>query len=185
MLGEQRNIVTTLFEQSSAPRNDSFSWYAIHIRYRFEKKAAQQLQDKSIETFLPLRTEIHPWSDRHKQIRVPLFPGYAFVHTDHSQAARFRVLGTAGVVSFVNFQGQALAVPQNQIEHLQLLLARKVPCSLHPFLSVGQRVRIQGGCLQGLEGVLAQSEERRLVISIESIRRAVAIEIEGYELEPI
>lgn len=177
--------MATVFEQSSAPRNDSFSWYAIHIRYRFEKKAVQQLQDKSIETFLPLRTEIHPWSDRHKEIRVPLFPGYAFVHIDQSQPTRFRVLGTAGVVSFVNFQGQALAVPKNQIEHLQLLLARKVPCSLHPFLSVGQRVRIQGGCLHGLEGILAQNEERRLVISLASIQRAIAIEIDGYELEPI
>lgn len=85
----------------------------------------------------------------------------------------------------MNFQGQALAVPKNQIEHLQLLLARKVPCSLHPFLSVGQRVRIQGGCLHGLEGILAQNEERRLVISIASIQRAIAIEIDGYELEPI
>jgi hypothetical protein len=47
----------------------------------------------------------------------------------------------------------------------------------------GQRVRIRGGCLQGLEGVLLQHEEGKLVISIESIQRSLAIEIKGYELE--
>ena len=55
--------------------------------------------------------------------------------------------------------------------------------ALHPFVHSGQRVRIRGGCLQGLEGVLVQHEEGKLVISIESIQRSLAIEIKGYELE--
>jgi hypothetical protein len=50
---------------------------------------------------------------------------------------------------------------------------------------VGRRVRIRGGCLDGLEGILEQNQEKSLVISIESIQRSVAIKIEGYELELI
>ena len=160
------------------------SWYALRTRYRFEKKVAEQLQGKAIETFLPVRGEFHRWSDRHKKIRVPLFPGYVFVRVSQAQDSRLRVLRTIGVIDFVSSRGEALPIPPIQIENLRLVLSRKVPCSLHPFLTVGQRVRIRGGCLHGLEGILIERGERRLVISIETIQRSVAIELRGYELEP-
>lgn len=171
--------------EECSERKDALSWYALQIRYRFEKKAAEQLRRKEIETFLPLREEIHRWSDRNKEILVPLFPGYAFVRIAQSQIWRMRVLSTAGVIGFVNLLGEAITVPTVQIEHLQLLLSQKVPCSLYPFLRLGQRVRVRGGCLHGLEGILVSTQTRHLVISIESIHRSVAIEIEGYELEPL
>ena len=165
--------------------HDALSWYAVQTRYRFEKKVAEQLRTKGVETFLPLREEIHRWSDRCKDVSLPLFPGYAFVRTDGKPDSRTRVLQTAGLISFVSRHGQAVSVPQKQIELLELLLARRVPCSLHPFLKMGQRVRIRGGCLHGLEGILSQTGERSLVVSIESIQRSVAIKIEGYEIELI
>jgi hypothetical protein len=56
---------------------------------------------------------------------------------------------------------------------------------LSPFLTAGQRVRIRGGCLDGLEGILKENDASHLVISIESIQRSVAVQIEGYELELI
>jgi hypothetical protein len=58
-----------------------------------------------------------------------------------------------------------------------------VPFSLHPFIHVGRRVRVRGGCLDGLEGVLLQNQERKLVVSIESIQRSLAIDLQGYELD--
>ena len=64
-----------------------------------------------------------------------------------------------------------------------MLLSQKVPCALHAFLKIGQQVRIRGGCLDGLVGILEQSGQKNLIISIESIQRSVAIKIEGYELE--
>jgi transcription antitermination factor NusG len=93
------------------------------------------------------------------------------------------VLRTEGVLRFVAFGTETNPVPARQIDDLKKLLSHKVPCSLHAFLRVGQRVRIRGGCLDGLEGILEQNQEKSLVISIESIQRSVAIKIEGYELE--
>jgi len=160
-------------------------WYALQTRYRFEKKVALQLQQKDIEIFLPLRQELHRWSDRDQEIYVPLFPGYVFVRVENSKEQRLRVLQTGGIYSFVSTAGDPLPIPASQIEHLQLLLSQRVACSLRPFLKIGQRVRIRGGCLHGLEGIFSQDGPRSLVISIESIQRSVAIEIEGYELEPV
>ena len=158
-------------------------WFAVQTRYRFEKRVVAQLNHKSCEVYLPLLTEHHTWSDREKVVTIPLFPGYAFVHIDQSRDARKAVLQTVGLIGFVSFGGIVAAVPPKEIEDLQLLLQEKGLFSLHPFVRTGQRVRIRGGCLQGLEGVLVQHEKGKLVISIESIQRSLAIEIQGYELE--
>jgi transcription antitermination factor NusG len=55
----------------------------------------------------------------------------------------------------------------------------------HEYLRVGQRVRICGGALDGIEGVLnAIQNERTLVISVDLIQKSVAIRIDAFEVEP-
>jgi transcription termination/antitermination protein NusG len=160
-------------------------WYSVQTRYRFERKVTAQLQHKGLQTFLPLLEEFHRWTDRRQPVYVPLFSGYTFVRFELSAGLRMELLHTEGVIGLISFRGEAVPIPTKQIDDLQKLLSHKVPCSLHAFLKVGQRVRIRGGCLDGLEGILEQSGDKNLVISIESIQRAVAITIEGYELEMI
>jgi transcription antitermination factor NusG len=158
-------------------------WFAVQTRYRREKKVAAQLERKGCEVYLPLLTECHQWSDRHKNVSGPLFPGYAFVHLQSYRDARTRVLQTVGLVGFVNFGGIVTPVPEKQIEDLRLLLRQDGIISIHPFMKAGQRVRVRTGCLQGLEGTVLQHDRGKLLISIEAIQRSVAIEIQGYELE--
>ena len=176
-------LAMTAIPNHLAPQSlEGLPWYAIQTRYRFERKAAAQLQNKGIETFLPVIEESHRWSDRQKVISVPLFSGYVFVRLEPS-SARATVLRTEGVIAFVEFHGDAAPIPNKQIDDLQRLLSKKMPCSLHAFLTIGQKVRIRGGCLDGLEGILEQSGPKRLVISISCIQRSVAVKIEGYELD--
>lgn len=171
-------------EPLKAESASSDPWYVVQTRYRFETRIAAQLQSKGVETFLPLLNETHRWSDRQKAVSFPLFSGYVFVRLPLSASLRTSVLRTEGVMRIVNAHGDASPIPSRQIDDLRRLLAQKVPCALRAFLKVGQRVRIRGGCLDGLEGILAQSREKSLVISVECIQQAVAITIEGYELEP-
>jgi transcription antitermination factor NusG len=158
-------------------------WFAIQTRYRYEKKVAEQLGGKGVEVFLPLRRESHSWSDRRKLVTIPLFPGYAFVRSSVSADLRLQVLRTAGFMGFVSARGAPTSVPQKQIEDLRVLLKEEVPFSLYPFVEAGQQVRIRGGCLHGIEGILLKHDKHKLVISIASIRRSLAIEVRGYELE--
>ena len=174
--------------QSTSSRCPSFEagapcWFALETRHHCEKRVVQELSRKGIETFLPERTEIRSWSDRAKTIRVPLFPGYAFVRLDRSRDTRLRVLQTAGVTGLVSAHGEAVPVPTDQVEHLRRLLQENVPCSLHAFLRAGQRIRVRGGSLDGVEGILVDSGTRHLVISIDCLQRSLAVRIEGYELE--
>ncbi|MBZ5570721.1 MAG: UpxY family transcription antiterminator [Acidobacteriia bacterium] len=160
-------------------------WYAIQTRYRLERRVTDHLQHKGLETFLPVLEEIHRWSDRRKRVNIPLFSGYTFARCDLSSGLRKELLRTEGVIGLLSFAGEATPVPCKQIQDLQLLLSHQVPCAIHAFLKIGKRVRIRGGCLDGLVGILEQRGEKNLVISLESIRQSVAIKIEGYELEMI
>jgi transcription antitermination factor NusG len=161
-------------------------WYAIQVRCQFEKKAAQQLQEKGIEAFLPTLKQRRRWSDRWQTIELPTFPGYAFVHLHATPARRLQVLQTRGIMSFVAFAGDLIPIPEKQIDDLRLLSSRQVPYSAHPFLKLGQRVRIRGGCLDGMEGVLVSNNgDKSLVISIDPIQRSIAVSVNDYNIEPV
>jgi transcription antitermination factor NusG len=166
---------------------DEMRWYAVRTRSRHEKIATQQLGGRSLETFLPLINQVRQWSDRKKEVEVPLFSGYCFVRLNYaSSERRLSVLQAHGVVSFVGVQRTGVPIPDSQIEDLRTLLANKIPMQEHKFLRIGQRVRVRGGALDGVEGILAaQSGERSLVISIEPIERSLSIRVEGYDVEPL
>jgi len=160
-------------------------WYAIQTRPRHEKAVATQLTGRGVATFLPLVNELHRWSDRRKQVQLPLFPGYAFVRIGRSVEERVIVLRADGVVSFVGGHGEGTPIPDTQIEDIGRLL-NKVRCTSHPFLKVGQRVRIRGGYLDGIEGILvARNGNHTLVISVEPIQRSIAVSIDGFNIVPL
>jgi len=168
-----------------AVAGETAQWYAIQTRPRHEKAAAAELEQKGIITFLPLVTQIHRWSDRRKKVDLPLFSCYTFVNIVPSPETRVSVLRTNGVLSFVGFHHQGAPIPETQIQDVRTLLASQVPFAAYPFLRVGQRVRIRGGCLDGVEGILVrQNGDQRLVVSVDMIQRSLAISIEGYDVEP-
>ena len=171
-----------MIERESAAMN----WYAVQTRSRHEKMVARQLERQGFATFLPLTTQLRQWSDRRKQVELPVFPGYAFLRMVYQPEQRLRVLSTEGIVSFVGVHGQGIPIPDKQIEHVQMLMAAETPLESHPFLKVGQRVKIRSGSLNGTEGILVgQEHNRMLVISVELIQRSVSIRLQGYEVEPI
>lgn len=160
-------------------------WYAVQTRPRHEKKVVTELNYKRIESYLPLVTQLRHWSDRRKLVQLPLFPGYIFVRTPLDGRTRVAVLSIWGALSFVGAQRDAMPIPDPQIEDIRTLLATKVSLSPYPFLKVGQRVRVRGGALDGVEGILVTSGQKRLVISVESIHRSLSITIEGYDVESV
>jgi len=159
-------------------------WYAVQTRPRHEKKVVSELNEKRIDSYLPLLNQVHHWSDRRKVVQVPLFPGYVFVYAPLDPEVRVAVLRSWGALAFVGPQREPIAIPDNQIEDIRTLLHTKIPLSPFPFLKVGQRVRVRGGALDGMEGILVTNETRRLVISVASIQRSLSITIEGYDVEP-
>lgn len=163
------------------------NWYAVQTRARNEKVIAERLQEQGLTTFLPLVTEIRTWSDRKKKVELPLFSCYVFVKLVFGNSeARMRVYRTNGVFGIVSMRGEAIPIPEEQIEALRTVVTQKISWSVHPFLKIGQRVRIRGGSLEGVEGVLLSRDgDRTLIISVDAIQRSLAVRVEGYDVEAL
>jgi transcription antitermination factor NusG len=161
-------------------------WYAVHTRSQHEKCVVNQLEQRGIKTFLPLISEVHRWSDRRKVVQLPLFSCYAFVYMQLLPELWYKVMQTNGVLRFVGSRAEGIPIPEGQIENIRALLLSDVPYTLCPFLQVGQRVRIRGGALDGIEGLLtARNGDRTLVISVEPIQRSIAVRIDQYQVEAL
>jgi transcriptional antiterminator NusG len=171
-------------QPASSPSATRVEWYAVQTRSRHERVVAQGLQSAGIETFLPLYSDVRSWTDRQKIVEFPLFPGYLFARTAWSNPVRVRVLQTNGAVGFVGPRKEATPIPTQQIEAVRSLLSERTECRIHPYLAVGQRVRIRSGVLKGLEGILVRAANSHdLVVSIDLIHRSLAMRIDGYEVE--
>jgi transcription antitermination factor NusG len=159
-------------------------WYAAYTSANHEKRVALQLQQRSVEHFLPVYASVRRWKDRRVTLQLPLFPGYVFVHM--ALRERLRVLEVPGVARLVGFDGTPAALPDEEIEALKRGLSSGVRAEPHPFLTVGRRVLIKGGPLVGVEGIVIRRKNRiRLVISLNLIQRAAAVEVEAADLEGV
>jgi transcription antitermination factor NusG len=161
-------------------------WYAVRTRSRHEKMVSEQLEKLGIESFLPLMKRTRQWTDRIKEVEMPVFSGYSFVRMVFSSAERLRVLQTHGVAGFVGIRNMGLPIPDSEIQDVRTLLASRVAFEERTFLRIGQRVRIRGGSLDGVEGILSsQDEDQSLVVSVELIQRSLSVRIQGYAVEAV
>ena len=160
------------------------AWYAIYTRHQHEKAVANVLTTKGFEVFLPVYTARHQWKDRTKELSLPLFPSYVFVHTCLRE--RVEVLRTPGVYEFVEFGGVPSAIPLEDIQTVRRAIEHSLAIAPHPNLHCGDRVRVSSGPLTGSEGILARVKSQyRLVLSIDILNRSVAVEVDLSEVEPL
>src|SRR6202521_377781 len=184
MSSSQIHLESTSLHPPLSLAPEESNWYAIHTRPRHEKWIAQQLQEKRVFTFLPLLQQLHRWSDRRSKVEVPFFSCYVFVRIARTTEERLKVLRTPGVLGFVGSERQGTPIPDEQIESLRTAISENIRCFPHPFIRAGRRVRIRGGSLDGVEGILVrQGADQSLVVSVELLQRSVAIRVEGYEIE--
>lgn len=113
-----------------------------------------------------------------------MFPGYIFARFQPAQARD--ILKAAGVVSIVGFGAGYCPVNESEIEAIRILLRSGVEVVRESLLRPGTKVCIRHGALQGLEGRLVEvKNRRRLLISVELLQRAVAVDIENVMVEPL
>lgn len=161
-------------------------WYAVRTKPRHEKTVAKQLEMDGLESYLPVVRQARQWSDRVQQIDSPIFPGYVFLRVPDYSSRKVQILRKPGVLGFVKDQRGATSIPDSELNAVRRLLSNRIPHASHPFLEIGQRIRIKDGVLRGVEGVLVEIGNRKgLVVSIELIQRALVIQLQGYEVQVI
>lgn len=156
-------------------------WWVARTKSRQEKALAWSLKGLGISYFLPL---VPRPQEARKRLRVsilPLFPGYLFFRGDLTERAALLKTGRAAQVIEVEDQ-QGLAVELARIQHV---IAGEQQLELCDFVSRGKRVRIIDGPLAGLEGIVQTVKKKtRLVLQIDAIRQAAAVEIDLNQTAP-
>src|SRR6185436_19047058 len=139
---------------------------------------------KGYEVFLPLYRDRRRWSDRVKELELPLFPGYLFCRFDVTK--RLPILTTPGIVQVVGLGKTPLPIEEKEIAAIQSIVISRLNAQPWPYLKVGQKVRIEQGRLTGLEGILiALKKTHRLVVSVSLLQRSVAVEVDHDWASPV
>jgi transcription antitermination factor NusG len=175
---------STLFRCSAAvPSVSQLRWFALKVKPNHEKSCGNWLASKGLETLVPVYRSRRRWSDRWKEVEVPLFSGYIFSMFQSSW--RSMVLSVPGVRSIVTIGNKPTPVADHEIEAIRLMMASGLPVEPWPFLQVGQVVRIERGPLRGLEAILLRQRQHwRIVVSVEILQRSVSVEIERDAITP-
>jgi transcription antitermination factor NusG len=168
----------------ASAQESSANWFAAYTHSHHEKRVAWHLAERQIESFLPLYAARHRWRNRcQMNLELPLFPNYVFVHIDPRE--RVRVLEVPGVQSLVGFRRTLAPLPQFEIEALRSGLGQR-NIEPHPYLVIGERVRIKAGPMRGMEGVLVRKKNNfRVVLALDVIMRSIAVEVDADDLEPV
>jgi transcription antitermination factor NusG len=159
-------------------------WYAGYTAARHEKRVAEHFVQREVEHFLPLYETIHRWNNGRHRVQLPLFPGYIFVRI--ALRDRLRVIEVPGFVRLVGFNSLPHPLPEADINRMKEALNKGVLAEPYPYLTVGTRVEVRSGPLQGMTGILLRRQNKcRVVISVDLIMRSMAVEVEASDVVPM
>ena len=165
-------------------RVETTPWWALYTRHQHEKVVAEMLTAKGFEVFLPVYDSIRRWKDRRKLLSLPLFPCYVFVRGQPDR--RLQVVSTPGVHMLLTRGEQIAVVPEEEIGAIRRAVDGSFRVEPHPFLKVGERVRVTRGSLTGVEGILVRKKNLyRLVLSVDMLAQSVGVEVDASDVEPV
>jgi transcriptional antiterminator RfaH len=163
-------------------------WYAIYTRSRYEKRTHSLLLERGAEAYLPLVRSWRIWSDRRKQIDVPLLSSYLFVYCNpNDYNAYLTILNTPGVVRFVSFEGKAVPIPEYQIMALKRISKEGIDMACMEITPPpGTPVSIETGPLKGLMGeVVYSNSKKQIVIRIDCLDKCITVNIPFHHISVI
>lgn len=173
-----------LHTSDPCPENVPGRWFVAHTRSRQEKILTQELSRYGIFSYLPLarRTTRSVNTGRLSESLVPVFPGYVFFKGSDEQ--RYLALTTNRVANVLTVPNQQQLV--TELRQVHQLLAGADEFDVVNRLTTGDWVRITGGPLVGLEGVITSHAGRlRVWVNVTILGQSVSAEVDRHQLEPI
>jgi transcription antitermination factor NusG len=159
-------------------------WFAVQVAPKHEKKVTIILGHKSCVHFLPVYRSKRKWSDRVKNVELPLFPGYVFCQITRLLARH--VLATPGVYRIVGFGGKPYPLSDEEMERLQRVTSSGRDLQPGGAFVIGERVRVVEGALAGVCGTLSHiNNQQRLVIRVDLIQQSASVEVDISTVIPI
>jgi transcription antitermination factor NusG len=155
-------------------------WWVAHTRSRNEKALANDLVTKKVNYFLPMSWKVRKIRSRTIKSLLPLFSGYLFFCGEERQ--RLEVLRTNRVANLIVVKDQGRLI--EEISQIEQALLSGANLSQHNYIKQGQRVRVIGGALAGLQGIVEKTKNAtRLVLQIDMLGQAASVEMDADMIE--
>ena len=153
------------------------AWHVIYVKARHEKAVQADLTVRKIESYLPLRKEMHQWSDRKKWVEVPLFSSYVFVNVYPQEFNR--VYLAPGFVKFVSTNGKPSVIPDRQIDDIRRVVdyfATDIEVLEGSY--AGAEAEVIAGPLTGLRGeVVELVNGKSFVIRVDGLDKLLNVKV--------
>jgi len=155
-------------------------WFACHTKPRCEKKFASLLAVEGFSHYLPLVPSVRRYRDQTKRFTKPLFPGYVF--TEIPPEIKSRVYQQDLLVRAIWIEDQAGFL--RQLEDVKVVVSSGLELSLHPLLKKGTRVKVAGGPLYGIEGIVDDpANPKGIIIAVDVLQQGLLVRMPLEDLQ--
>jgi transcription antitermination factor NusG len=155
-------------------------WFACHTKPRCEKKFASLLAVEGFSHYLPLVPSVRRYRDQTKRFTKPLFPGYVF--TEITPEIKSRVYQQDLLVRAIWIEDQAGFL--RQLEDVKVVVSSGLELSLHPLLKKGTRVKVAGGPLYGIEGIVDDpANPKGIIIAVDVLQQGLLVRMPLEDLQ--
>ncbi len=162
--------------------DENKNWYAVYTRPRWEKKVADLLTKKKIESYCPINRMLRQWSDRKKLVKEPLFTSYIFVRVSMSEM--ISVKRTHGIINLVYWLGKPAVIRDSEIELIRKFLCEHVNVKLEKTkISTDDKIRILKGPLINIEGQVLSIKGKTVKVALPSLGYMMFAEVETANVE--
>ena len=138
------------------PNELTWRWYVLHTRSRFETVVHDGLTKKAHDVFLPKVRVRSKRRDRKVMIDVPLFPGYVFVKSNLHPTHHIDIVKTVGAVRLIGNKQIPVAVPDETIHSLRIMVSRDSQVQTGSKFRKGDRVMVVNGPFTGIIGTFSR-----------------------------
>ncbi|MBL4674758.1 MAG: UpxY family transcription antiterminator [Mucilaginibacter sp.] len=150
------------------------NWYVVYTVPNLERKIHLELEKQKIKAYLPMQRVIRQWSDRKKELQIPMFPSYVFVKT--TEKLRSALYGIHGILKFVTFNGRPVMMSDDEIS--QIMQFENTIFKVDNNFIQGDDVIITNGPFTGLKGNLfCKHGKQRFEIILKSINQSLYLEV--------
>ncbi|MGA1273916.1 MAG: transcription termination/antitermination protein NusG [Burkholderiaceae bacterium] len=163
-------------------------WYVAQTKPRQEHIAELNLARQRYEVLLPLIPRLRNSKTRLIEKEEPLFPGYIFFRPEHSQHSLSPARSTTGIARLVRFGIEYARLRESAMNEIMSFVQTQLSDPVEATrrakrLDIGAQVRITGGPMVGLEGLVSRVASDRIIVLIEIMGREQKIAMSPATLE--
>lgn len=151
-----------------------YYWLVCHTKPRCEKKFAALMAAEKFEHYLPLVESLRRYRQQTKRFTKPLFPGYVFACVPVEKKTRIYQQELLARAIIVDDEARFL----RQLADVKAIVASGFELTVLPLIKKGRRVKIVGGPLHGLEGLVDNpANPRGIVLAVDVLQQGLLVKV--------